>query len=77
MDGRFYSPKDIYVFQTKRSITSLYKHFLSILEDIAHEHNYSQEKFSYLRKKVLDAGNEAVRDFEEQAKNFEISFGEK
>ena len=77
MEVDFYTAKDIHIFQTKRSITSLYKSFLNLLEDLNQDRAIPPQKFAYLRKKVLDAGNEAQRGFEEQVKNFEITFGKK
>ncbi len=71
------TPKDILIFQSKRGITSLYKNYLTLLEDLNQEYPIESKKFSYLRKKVLDAGNEAIRAFEEHMKNFDISFGTK
>lgn len=32
-------------------------------------------KFNYLRKRVLDFGNEAIRGIDEQLKQFDIDFG--
>jgi hypothetical protein len=34
---------------------------------------FDEKKFSYIRKKILDAGNEAIRSNQEQLKNFNIS----
>lgn len=68
--------KDILDFQVKRSVTTLYKQFLVVLEDLQEEHNrflkksnlpdeanyLDQAKIDYLRKKVLDSGNNCERE---------------
>jgi hypothetical protein len=53
-------------YQLNRSITNLYKRYLS----------YSQEDLDFpsLRKKVLDDGNDAIRETEELLKKFEVLF---
>ena len=46
----------------KTFLNKLKKH---IPEELLNNINYfDDQKYSYLRKKILDAGNEAVRDFE-------------
>ena len=35
---------------------------------------FSQEKFSYLRKQVLDAGNDCIREIENTIENMEVGF---
>ena len=71
------TPKDIHIFQTKRSITHLFKGFLGMLEDLNQDVQIPPAKFAYFRKKILDQGNETLRGWEEHVKNFEISFGKK
>jgi len=82
--SRLLTKEEIRLFQIKRQITSLYKGFLIILEDLEEEHiqhfkklygsikeydavieqadYFTQEKMSYLRKKVLDLGNDCIRN---------------
>ena len=52
-------------------INKLEKHVnKKTLEDV----NYlDQKKYNYLRKKTLDVGNEAIRDFEKSVENINIS----
>ena len=74
--------KEFLVFQIYRNITSLYKRYLNLIEDIQEEHinmlnklnskvdqetlknvdYFDDNKYNYLRKKVLDLGNETVRE---------------
>ncbi len=82
--SRLFTKEEIRDFQIRRSITSLYKSFLIILEDLKEENldhfdklydafpdkeevirqadYFTEEKLSYLRKKVLDAGNDCIRN---------------
>lgn len=85
-------------FQIRRDIVSLYKRFLTIVEDIRHDHQsmlqklekelppqyhyllrngdyFSMDKSSYIRKKILDAGNESIRGMDEQIRQFDVQFG--
>ena len=59
------------VVEHERMINKLRKHVdKKTLEDV----NYlDQEKYNYLRKKTLDVGNEAIRDFEKSVENINIS----
>jgi hypothetical protein len=53
-------------YQLNRSVTNLYKRYLS----------YAQEDLDFptLRKKVLDDGNDVIRETEELLKKFEVLF---
>jgi hypothetical protein len=43
-------------------------------KDFIYDINYmDKERYSYLRKKILDSGNEAIRDFEKSVENLEIN----
>ncbi len=59
------------VVEHERMINKLEKHVnKKTLEDV----NYlDQKKYNYLRKKTLDVGNEAIRDFEKSVENINIS----
>jgi hypothetical protein len=59
------------VVEHERMINKLHKHVdKKTLEDV----NYlDQEKYNYLRKKTLDVGNEAIRDFERSVENINIT----
>lgn len=55
--------KDFLSFQIKRKLTDNSKNFLFILEDLRDEgYNFPEEKFLKMRKRILDALNDAVRD---------------
>lgn len=82
--GKVLTEEEIKNFQVRRSVISLYKFFLIMLEDLEEEHaghfeklyekfsdntdiikqaDYlTDDKMSYLRKKVLDAGNDCIRN---------------
>ena len=81
--------KEFLLFQVHRNVTSLYKRYLNLIEDIQEEHinmlnklnnkidqetlknidYFDDNKYNYLRKKILDLGNETSRDI---IKNFEL-----
>jgi hypothetical protein len=65
--------KDFLKFQMRRKITNLYKRFLIILEDMGEDHyNTSDEAYQKARKKILDEGNDAIRELEENLEQFDI-----
>lgn len=72
--GSTFSPglaADIIKFQIERNITSLYKNFLIILEDIRDGEPINYER---QRKRILDFGNGAIREIETQIDLFEINY---
>lgn len=54
----------------QRLENSLPSQYHSLLRSVDY---FDETKFSYIRKKVLDAGNEAVRSDEEQIDKFNIN----
>jgi len=88
--------REILEFQVLRCITKIYKSFLTLNEDLKHDHANQFEKlkdalpehqqiiaqaeflddaqFNYLRKKILDIGNEGKREIISCMENFEINF---
>lgn len=59
--------KKAYVnFHVKRKVTNLYKNMLFILEDLQQEeYNISDKVYSRMRKRILDTGNETIRELED------------
>jgi hypothetical protein len=71
MDGG--KAKDFLSFQVNRKVTSLYKSFLFILEDLQDSgYNISDSVFQRYRKRVLDNGNDAIREIEEILEKLKI-----
>jgi predicted esterase YcpF (UPF0227 family) len=66
--------KEFLNFQSKRKIISLCKNFLVLLEDVKDDGCMSDEYYQKLRKKVLDDGNDAVREIEEYHNRLNITF---
>ena len=65
--------KEFLQFQVRRKVTNLYKNFLFILEDLKeNEYDISDESYQRHRKRVLDFGNDTIREIEETLKNLEI-----
>jgi hypothetical protein len=66
--------KEFLQFQIRRKITNLYKNFLFILEDLKSEqYNMSDEAYQRHRKRILDHGNDAIRDIEECLESLKIN----
>ena len=60
-------------FQMQRKVKNLYKQFLFILEDLdADGYHISEEDFQRYRKRVLDQGNDTLRELDEYLDNFDI-----
>lgn len=71
MDGG--RAKDFLSFQVSRKVTSLYKSFLFILEDLQDSgYNISDSVFQRYRKRVLDNGNDSIREIEELLEKLDI-----
>lgn len=71
MDGG--KAKNFLSFQVNRKVTSLYKSFLFILEDLQDSgYNISDSVFQRYRKRVLDNGNDAIREIEEILEKLKI-----
>ena len=65
--------KEFVLFQNRRKVVNLYKNFLILLEDLKEDgYNISEEKYQRLRKRVLDSGNDAIRQFEEELNNIDL-----
>jgi len=60
--------KDYLKFQLRRKITALFKNFFFLLEDL----NLEDEKYQKIRKRVLDYGNDTIREIEEDINKFDI-----
>lgn len=65
------SASDIVKFQVERNVVSLYKNFLNMLEDIRDGEPVNYER---QRKRILDIGNNAIREIEAQIDLFDINF---
>jgi len=68
------SPEKFINFQNKRKIINLCKSFLILLEDSGAEKCIDKDKYQQIRKRVLDYGNDSIRELEEHLSNFNINF---
>lgn len=67
--------KDFVTFHSRRKIINLCKNFLVLVEDLKiNNQPISPEDFQKIRKRVLDYGNDTIREFEENLENFDIRF---
>ena len=64
--------RDFIKFHHRRKTINLCKSFLLLLEDIKNE-SLTEEKYQKVRKRVLDGGNDTIREFEEHLDNFNIN----
>ena len=65
--------KEFILFQNRRKVINLYKNFLILLEDLKEDgYNITEDKYQRLRKKVLDSGNDTIRQFEEELNNIDL-----
>lgn len=65
--------QDFVNFQVRRKVTNLYKQFLFILEDLQGSgYNIPEESYQKARKRILDHGNDTIREIEETLKNFDV-----
>lgn len=71
MSEEFDKGREFVIFHHKRKCINLCKCFLSLLEDNIGE-TITSEKYQKIRKRVLDGGNDSIREFEEHLENFEI-----
>jgi hypothetical protein len=89
--------EEMFRFQVRRNIVSLFKRFLENVEALGDCHQESMDKLKELlpeeykkyvnlaeyftpareealRKQILDAGNDCIRNIEEELKQFKIKF---
>jgi hypothetical protein len=66
-------------FQITRKVTGLYKQFLFILEDVKDDNANKIDDQSYrrARKRILDYGNDTIREMEEDFSKLKITLKEK
>jgi hypothetical protein len=89
--------EDFLRFQVKRAVTTLFKQYLILLEELGENHDEAMARFDEnlpeeyrkyinladylnqdqsdrLRKKVLDIGNETIRNLEEVVNRLDVRF---
>jgi hypothetical protein len=67
--------KEFLNFQHRRKVIGLCKAYLVLIEDIKNENGCIDDKqYTKIRKKVLDAGNDVVREMEEYTGKLNINF---
>jgi hypothetical protein len=64
---------DLLSFQLERKFINLYKSFLEIIEDIQFDgYNIPEDRIQRYRKKILDNGNNAIREMYENLEKMNI-----
>ena len=62
---------NFFAFPTRRKITNLYKQFFFILEDLqVNGVKIPEETHQRIRKRILDLGNDTIRELEEYFEKF-------
>ena len=62
---------NFFAFQTRRKITNLYKQFFFILEDLQVDgFKIPEETHKRIRKRILDLGNDCIRELEDYFEKF-------
>lgn len=61
--------KDYLTFQIRRKIINLYKNFFFILEDA----KLTDEQYQKNRKRILDLGNDTIREIEDDINKFNVN----
>ena len=68
------SAKEFVTFQVTRKVTNLYKQFLFLLEDLQDQgYDIPDEVYQRMRKRVLDHGNDTIREIEENLEKLDIT----
>lgn len=67
-----FDPVQLLLFKQKRTITFLFKIFLSELEDMVDNGLIGEDYFKKQRKFILDYGNSAIREFEDELNKYDI-----
>lgn len=64
-------------FHIEKDVKSLYKSFLLLIEDLEQRgYKFNEDDFKYIRKKILDKGNETIRELEIEVDKFDIKLKE-
>jgi hypothetical protein len=65
---------ELLLFQIRRKITSIYKNFFFIIEDLQDSgYNIPDEQYQKIRKRILDSSNDAIREIEDQLSKYCVS----
>lgn len=56
----------------KKSVTRLFLFFIYCLEDIVADGRMSDEEFQKIRKRILDNGNNCIREILQEIENFDF-----
>ena len=64
--------RDFIKFHHRRKTINLCKSFLFLLEDLKGQ-PVTEEKYQKIRKRILDMGNDSIREFDEHLESFNIN----
>jgi DNA-binding PadR family transcriptional regulator len=68
------SNEDYLKFHINKDIKNLFKSFLSIIEELEKQgYIFSESDRKIMRKKILDKGNDTIRELEEEIDKFNFS----
>lgn len=66
------SPREYLEFKSRQHVSQLFKSLLFILEDLKESNRINEAEYAYVRKRILDVGNDKIREFKEELDKFEI-----
>jgi|TARA_R100001163_G_C4970714_1_gene130708 hypothetical protein len=73
LDNSGDNSRDFMAFQVRRKVTNLYKNFLFILEDLEDSGvKIPDHMHQKARKRILDYGNDTIREIEENLDKFDM-----
>lgn len=64
--------KEVLEFGVERRIKSMWKLYLTLLADLQEDYDLSDKDVGRIRKKILDHGNDVLREFYEEIKLYNI-----
>ena len=68
--GMNFDEKEYLKFKVYQHIKNVFKNALLILEEMADREQISEEDFDFYRKRVLDNGNENIRNLTQEIEKF-------
>lgn len=68
-----YEGTDYLKFHAARSITNLFKNYLALFEVLEERgYRFGEEDYKFVRKKILDYGNNTIRELNGEIDKFDI-----
>lgn len=69
--------KSLLLYHLNKDVRNLYKDLILVAEDIVYQFELGEEVFTRLRKRILDKGNDCLRNLETGIEQFTVDLKEK